>query len=299
MRFKLRQMEVFRAVMLTGSMSGAGRLLNITQPAVTRVIAYTEQSLGLHLFERIGTRLVPTNEASILMAAVEKLYDNALQVDELARDLARRPGGTLTIAASPSLATSVMPEVIAQFIKAHPQVHLRYHSTLMSDMVRELTSRQASLALSVLPIEHPEIVSEVLLTAQMVCIMPRDHSLAKDDGPVTLEAIAQYPLVGYDRHIPFGRLIWHAFQAAQIEPQVAMEIPRAELAIAMVKSGAGIALVDEFTARSAGDTLTHRHLSTHIPIQLSLLMSRHEAALSQNVRIFLSILKKYLDSFFR
>lgn len=139
MRFKLRQMEVFRAVMITGSMSGAGRVLNITQPAVSRIVSYTEQSLGLRLFERIGTRLAPTTEASILMAAVETLYENALQVDDLARDLARRPGGTLTIAASPSLALHVIPTVIARFLKAHPQVHVRYHTTLLADMPRELT----------------------------------------------------------------------------------------------------------------------------------------------------------------
>ena len=52
MRFKLRQMEVFRAVMLTGSMNGAARLLSVSQPAVSRLIAHTELSLGLQLFER-------------------------------------------------------------------------------------------------------------------------------------------------------------------------------------------------------------------------------------------------------
>ncbi len=296
MRFKLRQMEVFRAVMITGSMSGAGRVLNITQPAVSRIVSYTEQSLGLRLFERIGTRLAPTTEASILMAAVETLYENALQVDDLARDLARRPGGTLTIAASPSLALHVIPTVIARFLKAHPQVHVRYHTTLLADMPRELTSRQASLAISVLPVEHPEIHSEILAQGEMVCLLPKDHPLAAGTGPLALAEIGRHPLVMYDRLIPFGRLIWRAFETAEIEPQIALEVPRAELAIAMVRAGIGLAIVDEFAATSGITDLPYRHIAEPLGMTLSLLLSRHEPPPGQNARIFIDLLRSHLKS---
>ena len=66
MRFKLRQMEVFRAVMLTGSMNGAAKLLFVSQPAVSRLIAHAEQSLGLQLFARDKGKLTPTPEAQRL-----------------------------------------------------------------------------------------------------------------------------------------------------------------------------------------------------------------------------------------
>lgn len=293
MRFKLRQVEVFRAVMITGSMSGAGRLLNITQPAVSRIIAYTEQSLGLRLFERTGTRLTPTTEAGILMSAVEKLYEGALQVDDLARDLARRPGGTLTIAASPSLALHVIPTVIARFLTAHPHVHVRYHTTLLADMARELISRQASLAISVLPVEHPETYSDTLARGRMVCLLPEDHPLASGTGPVSLAEIGRHPLVMYDRLIPFGRLIWQAFAAAEIEPHIALEVPRAELAIAMTRAGIGLAIIDEFAATSGMTNLPHRPIAEPIEMTLSLLVSRHEPP-GQNARIFVDILRRHL-----
>ncbi|CAJ3076526.1 LysR family transcriptional regulator [Burkholderia pseudomallei] len=63
MRLNLRQIEVFRAIMLTGSISGAAKLLHVSQPAVSRLISYAEQRLGLALFERIKGRLYPTPEA--------------------------------------------------------------------------------------------------------------------------------------------------------------------------------------------------------------------------------------------
>lgn len=291
MRFKLRQMEVFRAVMLTGSMSGAARLLNITQPAISRIVAYTEQSLGLTLFERAGGKLAPTAEAQLLIAEVDKLYDGARHVDELARELAKRPGGTLTIAASPSLALGFIPPVIAQFLAAHPQVHIRYHTTLLADMARELMGRQANLAISVLPLEDPAIICEPLTEGEMVCVAPATHALARSER-VSLAEIGVYPLIMYDRGIPFGRLIGRAFEGASVTPRVAMEIPRAELAIAMVRAGIGLAIVDEFAVTGglpAG--LVGVPITEPIRITLSLLQSRYGPPQGQNARAFVRILR--------
>lgn len=291
MRFKLRQMEVFRAVMLTGSMSGAARLLNVTQPAVSRVIAYTEQSLGLRLFERAGTRLTPTAEAQALIVEVERLYEGAQQVDNLARELARNPGGTLTIAASPSLAIHFIPGVIARFLEACPEVHVRYHTTLLADMPGELLSRRADLAISVLPVEDPGVTSEPLVSGGMVCLLPPDHPLAGREE-LSLREIAGHPLVMYDRAIPFGRMIGKAFDALGATPRIAMEVPRAELAVSMVRAGIGVALVDEFAA--AGDLpggILCRPLIEPIKVTLSLVQSRFGPPPGQNVRVFVDMLR--------
>ena len=91
MKFRLRQMEVFRAVMLTGSISGASRLLFISQPAVSRIVIHTEQTLGLALFNRVKGKLVPTLESEALFRQVDEFYQKALQIDEFARSLAQGP----------------------------------------------------------------------------------------------------------------------------------------------------------------------------------------------------------------
>lgn len=84
MKLNLRQIEVFRAIMLSGSISGASKLLFVSQPAVSRLIAYTEQRLGLMLFERIKGRLYPTPEARRLFVEVTALYQNVQRVNEVA-----------------------------------------------------------------------------------------------------------------------------------------------------------------------------------------------------------------------
>lgn len=295
MRFKLRQMEVFRAVMATGSMSGAARLLNITQPAISRIIQHTESSLGLLLFERRLGRLEPTAEALRLIPEVENLYEGAKKIDSLARDLARKSGGSLTIAASPSLALHVIPKVIARYIGAHPPVHIRYYTALLSAMPAELSSRRADLAISVLPLDHAELICEGLADGQMVCLMPNEHPLARQRGAVQLCEIAEHPLVMYDRAIPFGEMIGAAFEAAGVEPAIAMEVPRAELAIAMVRAGIGLAIVDEFAVAGLHDpSLIVRPIREAIWVTLSVITPRLSVPRGQNQRSFIALLRSEL-----
>lgn len=295
MRFKLRQMEVFRAVMATGSMSGAARLLNVTQPAISRIIQHTESSLGLLLFERRLGRLEPTAEALRLIPEVESLYEGARKIDSLARDLSRKSGGSLTIAASPSLALHVIPQVIARYMAAHPQVHIRYYTALLSAMPAELASRRADLAISVLPVEEAGLVCEGLADGEMVCLMPNGHLLAAQDGPLGLAEIATHPLVMYDLAIPFGVMIGAAFEAAGVEPSIAMEVPRAELAIAMVRAGIGLAIVDEFAVAGLQDpALTVRPIREAIGVTLSVITPRLPAPGGQNQRSFIALLRSEL-----
>ncbi len=292
MRFKLRQMEVFRAVMLTGSMNGAAKLLFVSQPAISRLIAHTEQSLGLPLFERDKGKLTPTPEAQRLFEEVGALFDEALRIDELARDLAERPEGALTLCSSPSLALNFVPPVIAQYLELYPKVRLKFHTTLLSDMAHELLGRKAELAVSVLPIDHPNLVVEPLATGEMVCILPQGHPLASRRA-VSLAELAECKLILYNRNIPFGQLVAAAFQRAGVSWNPAVEIVRAELACALVRVGAGVAIVDEFSVGQQGwPGVVTRPLRESIPLSLSLVRSRFDRP-SRQVQRFVRLIKEH------
>ncbi len=292
MRFKLRQMEAFRAVMLTGSMNGAAKLLFVSQPAVSRLIAHTEQSLGLQLFERDKGKLTPTPEAQRLFQEVGPLFDEVLRIDELARDLAERPEGALTLCSSPSLALNFVPPVIAQYMELYPDVRLKFHTTLLSDIAHELLGRKAELAVSVLPIDHPNLVVEPLATGEMVCILPQGHPLAARRA-VSLAELAECRLILYNRNIPFGQLVAAAFQRAGVSWNPAVEIVRAELACALVRVGAGVAIVDEFSVGQQGwPGVVTRPLRESIPLSLSLVRSRFERP-SRQVQRFVRLIKEH------
>src|SRR3954467_8016399 len=112
----LRQLEVFRAVMQAGSITGAARALNISQPSVTGMIRHTEDVLKFHLFERIKGRLLPTPEARALYGEIEHIFDRVEVVDRLIGDLKDARVGTLDIVAIPALGINLLPSVIGEFM---------------------------------------------------------------------------------------------------------------------------------------------------------------------------------------
>lgn len=247
MKFRLRQMEVFRAVMLTGSIKAAAQLLFTSQPAVSRIVAHTEQTLGLALFKRVKGKLVPTPEGQALFREVDDFYQQALKVDEFARGLAQGSSGTLRVASSPSLSRGLMSRAIAQFVRRYPNIRVNFRTTLLNAMPDEVLSNKVDLAVSVHPIEHANLRVEPFTRGRMVCVVPLGHELAQKPT-VRLADLAAYPVISHDQSIPFGQLVAAAFEKAGVEWRCRIHIHQGDMACSLARSGAGVAIVDEFTA---------------------------------------------------
>lgn len=246
MRFRLRQMEVFRAVMLTGSINGAAKLLFTSQPAVSRIVSHTEQTLGLALFNRVKGKLVPTPEGEALFREVDEFYQQALRVDEFALGLAQGPSGTLNIAASPCLSRGLMARTITAFVRRYPNIRVNYRTTLLNSMAQEVLSNKVDLAVSVLPLEHPNLTVTPFTEGRMVCVVPLGHELAQRSA-VTIQELARYTLIAHDPGIPFGQLVSAAFRKADVKLASRIDIHQTDMACSLVRAGAGVAMVDQFT----------------------------------------------------
>ena len=103
-RLNLRQLEAFRATMHAGTVVAAAGLLNVTQPAVSRLIAELEMRIGFALFERRGRRLVPTAEAQQLYREIERLHLGVERIAQVATDIRMQRAGALRLAVLPALA---------------------------------------------------------------------------------------------------------------------------------------------------------------------------------------------------
>ncbi len=273
MRFKLRQMEVFRAVMISGSVSGAARLLYVSQPAVSKLLAHTETSLGLKLFNRTGGRLTPTKIGLSLYEEVSHVYDAAEKVDAFVENALREPSGSVSVICSPSLGLSVVPRVIGEFLQTHPQVNIRFHTTLIQDMQTELLSGKADLAVCVLPIEAQHLRSEKLMQGRMICAIPEGHRLCRHDE-ISLSQLEDEKLILYSRSIPFGNIQMAAFEHYGCTVSRTVEVPRAELACSLVRQGVGIAIIDQFSVEgNPWNGMVVRPLKEVIPITVSLVRS--------------------------
>ncbi|MBS0344432.1 MAG: LysR family transcriptional regulator, partial [Proteobacteria bacterium] len=174
----LRQIEVFRAIMLAGSVTDAARLLHVSQPGVSRMLGHIELQLGLTLFERSRGKLRPTPEAQALFAEVERVYQGVQRVDERARDLRTGGGLTLRVLASPSTALEIVPKAVSALAQRFPTARIYMETQLVREMVAQLVRGEADIAVSTLPIDNALLTGEVVGHWSLACVFRRDHAFA-------------------------------------------------------------------------------------------------------------------------
>jgi len=290
MKFKLRQMEVFRAVMLTGSVSRAARMLFVSQPVVSRTLAHIEQTLGLALFERKGGAIAATEDARILFREVEEIYGYALRVDDLVHNLRQKRRKRIAFCASPALGLSLIPAAIKKFRKRHDDVRFTFKTALIKEIPMELLGKSVDFALSIWPIEHPNLVCTPLSEGSIVLIAPHDHALASCPV-VQLSQLQDVPLISYLQSMPIGASIREALSAAGVDASPIVEINRSELACALVHQGVGVALVNSFCVDEAiWKGLAVKAINLDIPASIFLITSRFET-LSEDSREFVAAIQ--------
>lgn len=121
----LRQLEIFRAVVETGTTKGAAHQLIISQPAVSNVIQHTEDQLGFRLFHRVRGRLVATEEALSLYAESSSIFLLFASLQKKVEDLKHGRFGSLRIASTPSLGHSILPQAVHPLPQNGPALGFR------------------------------------------------------------------------------------------------------------------------------------------------------------------------------
>jgi DNA-binding transcriptional LysR family regulator len=243
----LRQIEAFRAVMLTGSVVGAARQMNVTQPGVSRTIGLMELRIGYPLFERRGRRLVPTPEAEALYREIEQLYGSIDRISQVAQDIRFQRAGALRVATLPALAQWLVPRAIARFQSTRPNVTV-FVQSLPSRQIAELVStRQFDVGIVELPLSRPAIEIEPLEPVHSMAVMPAGHHLAVKTQ-ISLKDLDGERMVMLSQHSFVRYQIDEAFSTLGVAPNVVLETPSSSIACALVAAGAGITLVSRWTA---------------------------------------------------
>ena len=242
---RLRHIEVFHAVMQTGSVSRAAELLGISQPAASKVLGHAESALGFRLFERIKGRLRPTAEAAILFGEVEKIQQGMGQVRSLAQNLQRRPEGRLHIGCLPSLALSITPRAVKAFRQLHPTLTCQLETGHIDGLVRALRARQIDLALTFAPREHAGIRMQTLGEVELVYLGPAPGP--GDFDPATLDPADLIRIADSDI---VGRTVGDALAALGVEGPSTISSETYFAACALAAEVSGVAIVDELTAAS-------------------------------------------------
>ena len=295
MELNLRQIEVFRSVMITGSIRGASELLHVSQPAVSRMLSHLESRIGFPLFERIKGRLHATLEAKKLFHQVETVYDGVQRVNEMARELREHQEGILNLIATPSLGQMLIPTVITKYRESHPNVKLTFRYLTHLPLTERLLKRQADLAITILPMSHPNLQQDEIGHANMVCVLPYNHPLSRR-ATLDIADLLPHPLISYDRESSFGQMVQDMFQKEGHVVRPVVEVGSPQNACALVQAGAGLALVDQFSAQSWS---AHRFVTRPLknPPRLTAYLVRiSDEPISQISQSFIDTLKAFMKA---
>lgn len=242
------QMEAFRSVMIAGTVVGAARLMNITQPGVSRSIGLLELRIGYKLFERHGRRLVPTPEGEALYREIEPLYGSLDRIAEIAQDIRFQRAGALRIGTLPALAQWLVPRAIARFLSTRPKVSVFIESLPSRQIAERVSTRQFDVGIVELPLFRSAIAIEPLDPMPFMAVMPASHRLAKK-AVISLKDLDGERMVMLARQSFIRHQIDDMLSSLGVEPIVILETPSSSIACALVGAGAGITLVGNHTAQ--------------------------------------------------
>jgi len=248
---RLRHIEVFQAVMETGSMSAAARLIHLTQSAVSRSVANAELQLGYPLFHRVGGRLVPTTEGLALFEESSGIFERLESLKRTAHNLKCGEQGLVRVAAIPAVCHKLLPDVLARFHCEHPNVSCEVHTVHKRQIAAELLTRSVDLGLDYYSISHPGVQARALGVGPLYAMLPGRHarSLAQGISAVHLiELLATLPMVALTDDDPLYMAFMRYCEHQGFRPTGRIQVQTSQLAEELVARELGWTVVDFRTA---------------------------------------------------
>lgn len=246
---RLRHIEVFRAVMLTGTASEAARMLSVSQPAVSRALQHAEVQLGFRLFQREKGRLQPTPEAEALFNNVSRVFRELDQVQRISGNLRASGAGRIRVAATPSLSQSVLPVAAADLLRRHPDASCEFSTHHTSQIIAGLLAQEIDLGFAFDPVPHEGLVQETIAEGELVLLSPRRKGgRGAARGALRLAELPQDSFITLRDDTSLGYMFNQACERAGIALRAAVTVQTYHLARGLVENGMGCAVIDQYTA---------------------------------------------------
>lgn len=240
-----RQLEVFEAMMRTRSVSETARVMNLSQPAITKSLRLAEQAAGFVLFRRAMGRLFPSPEAESLLPEVQRVLGELTGISNLIVQLRDGTAGKVTVASSASLSHAFLSPAIGMFRRERPNIRVEVMVLPAILVAEQVSQNQADFGLLHDLADSVLVDSEVLCHADAVCVVPRKHPLARRKT-IAARDLHSASLISFRAETATGARVRQALAAAKIRRDVDIVVNQAQQALELVESGAGLAVIDPF-----------------------------------------------------
>jgi DNA-binding transcriptional LysR family regulator len=245
----LKQLEVLKAIIATGSTVGASTTLRVSQSAISRHLAALEAEIGFELFIRDKARLIPRPEARALVPEIEELTEVLARVRRKAADIkAGSTGDVLLRVAFPhSITTTVLPKVLSQYFKLHPRAVVETLSGPYGAIEQMIQARSADLGFVRLPTEDQGFKVLPVLQGETTCVMPKGHALTSKEQ-IELKDLARNDLILLGRQRTARHELEYELREARAPHHCRVEVHSVEAACACAAAGLGVAIVPALIA---------------------------------------------------
>lgn len=285
MKISIRQIEIFRSIMQSGSVTGAARLLFTSQPTVSRELARLEHICGLRLFDREGGRLLPTAQALMLIEEVERCYVGMERIERYAQSIRNFEHGRLTLTCLPLFSQTLLPRVCRQFYQSHTGISVSIVAQESPFLEESLVTQQYDLGLTEVEQVPRGTRGELLFSADLVCVLSPGHPLATKSA-LALEDFHGIDFINLASLDIYRQTLDEHFRQAQVNRRTVIETGNAASVCAMVRQGLGVAIINPLTALAeAGNNLIIRPLRLSVPYRVMLIQPNHRPA-SASVEAF-------------
>ncbi|MEJ8473749.1 LysR substrate-binding domain-containing protein [Roseibium algae] len=279
-----RQINAFRMVMHHGSITAAAKALNVSQPAVSRLLTDLEASLGFSLLLRMRGKVQPTVEAYEFFTEVERMFYGLDRLSQVAGEIRTLRRATFRVASMPMVSYEILPQAVARFISAHEGVDITHDVHTSPRILDLLASRQIDIGLAQTSPDRQDVDVLAEFSSSCVCVMPPDHALA-GYSKLTPTDLKDQPLVALNYKTLTYSYMTQCFAEAGVSPKIVAETQPSFSACGLAAMGVGIALVDPITPEIFGDKLCSVPFEPRIPFDFQI-MKPKDIPLSRAAQAF-------------
>lgn len=278
-----RQVEAFRAVMVSGSASRAAEVLQVTQPAVSRSILELEKVCGFSLFDRIRGRLVPTAEGHVFFRDVEDTFQGLERLKASAARIRDFGTGDLRIASLAAMGSTLVPNALRLFREQHASIAVTLQIAASSTIRELVMSSRFDLGLAAGEIDVTGLEHQTFATPKAICALPPGHRLA-ERSVITVEDLHGEQFIALSPEDTVRRKLEKLFSDKAVQPHIVAETPNSSTICALVMEGLGVGLVNPYAVDGyASRGVTFRPFDAAIHFE-TLLIFRPDLPKSKIVR---------------
>jgi DNA-binding transcriptional LysR family regulator len=238
----LRQIEAFKAVIEFGTVSRAAGVLNVSQPAVSKLLKHLEEETGLKLFDRRKGRLAATTQGMRLYEEIERIFGGVQQIKSAVDVIRREEQGILLVGVLPALSGAFIQRATMGFLKRHPKVYCSIQSMSSQWVADSVLTHKLDVGLVSSRIDNPFIITESLMEEPLLCIMPPGHALERH-AVIRPEHLSGVPFVSFNVATYTGQKIAGIFEQFDVEANVVLTANVTPTVCQFVGAGLGVSLV--------------------------------------------------------